>query len=84
MNTSKVEMAPTAIEHLERSESTAYAKPISRAYIPDIRLSSRHKTAAERKLVLKCDLIIVPLAALIYFAAYLVSYELYDLAYHSF
>ncbi len=43
------------------------------AYTRDDMTSSHRNSPVERRLVLKADLVIVPLAALIYFAAYLVS-----------
>jgi hypothetical protein len=75
MTTPKVDMARIDIEQLERTESALHEKPLSTAYIADTDPNSHHKSAVERRLVLKCDLVIVPLAALIYFGAYLVSYE---------
>lgn len=48
-------------------------KPPSHAYAADDTGGSHHKTSAERSLVLKSDLSIIPLVSLIYFAAYLVS-----------
>ncbi len=44
------------------------------AYVADTNPDSHHKSVGERRLVLKADIVIVPLAALIYFVAYLVSY----------
>ena len=48
-------------------------KALVTAYKRDERTNSHHKSPMERKLVLKADLVIVPLAALIYFVAYLVK-----------
>ncbi len=74
MATPKADEAIIATEQLERTESVLHEKLRSTAYIADSDPNSHHKSAAERRLVLKCDLVIVPLAALIYFSAYLVSY----------
>ena len=68
-------MSRTDIEQLERIDTALYEKPLSTAYIADTNPTSHHKSAAERRLVLKCDLVIIPLAALIYFVAYLVRYK---------
>lgn len=59
-----------SISHDEKSPSTAY--------VADTTPDSHHKSKAERRLILKADCLIVPLAALIYFVAYLVS-ELLDM-----
>jgi hypothetical protein len=75
MTTPKTAKAIIATEQLERAESALHEKPLSTAYIADVDPNSHHKSAAERRLILKCDLVIVPLAALIYFSAYLVCYE---------
>jgi hypothetical protein len=72
MASTKADMGLTDIEQLERTESIANEKGLSTAYITDTEHDSHHKSAAERRLVLKCDLLIVPLSALIYFVAYLV------------
>lgn len=76
MTTPKEDMARIDIDQLERTESALHEKPLSTAYIVDPDPNSHNKSAAERRLVLKCDLVIIPLAALIYFGAYLVSYKL--------
>ena len=70
-------MADNKIEMVEPSselvESISHdEKPISTAYVADTTPDSHHKSKAERRLVLKADCLIVPLAALIYFVAYLV------------
>ncbi|KAH8805236.1 retrograde regulation protein 2 [Xylogone sp. PMI_703] len=63
--------AETDTKHLEQAIDAIPKKPISTAYVTDSSSDPHRKSAAERRLILKCDLVIVPLAALIYFAAYL-------------
>ncbi|KAK0123942.1 hypothetical protein ONS95_008932 [Cadophora gregata] len=41
------------------------------AYVPEDNINFHHKSKAERQLVLKADCLIIPVAALIYFVAYL-------------
>ena len=62
------------ISHVESaSEGIENEKLNSTVFVAEDTLDSHHKSKAERRLVLKADLVILPLAALIYFAAYLVS-----------
>lgn len=66
-------MSKEDVEVVERVDSIDTQKVPSTAYIADTNGDSHHKSVAERRLVLKADLLIVPFAALIYFVAYLVS-----------
>jgi hypothetical protein len=72
MAVAKTSMNGVDVEQLETTESAANEKAPNTAYVADTEHGSHHKSAAERRLILKCDLLIVPLAALIYFVAYLV------------
>jgi hypothetical protein len=63
----KAELVSELVESISYDE-----KFLSTAYVADTARDSHHKSKAERRLVLKADCLIVPLAALIYFVAYLV------------
>jgi uncharacterized membrane protein YdfJ with MMPL/SSD domain len=69
---SSLKMKKDDVEKVERVDSIDAQKVPSTAYVADTNGDSHHKSVAERKLVLKADLLIVPFAALIYFVAYLV------------
>lgn len=72
------------IEHVQDTNPSAMADekevPIT-AYIAD-HSGSHHKSKEERAVVLKADLLIVPLCALLYFVAYLVCPLPYNYSYH--
>ena len=71
--TNKEPSSGIELEHAEDMQPIDLAKPPQRAYVADTSVRSHNKTTAERSLVLKSDFSIIPLASLIYFAAYLVS-----------
>ena len=67
-----MDKATIDMAHLEQADTIdTVEKPLSKAYTPDPSRDSHHKSKEERRLVLKADLVILPLAALTYFVAYL-------------
>ncbi len=69
----QVEMADTKVEQFETVvDDLNKEQTLSTTYVPDANPNSHHKSALERRLVLKADLIILPFAAMIFFIAYLV------------
>jgi hypothetical protein len=75
MSESKFDTSAVDIERVETvSAIDEHEKAPSTAYVPESQgTDSHHKSAAERSLVLKSDLVILPLAAVLFFVAYLVS-----------
>lgn len=59
-------------DHIEEMQETNIEK-IGHAYVAEDSNRGQHKSRAERRLLLKTDLLMVPIAALIYFVAYLVG-----------
>ncbi len=73
MMNNKPDVGAIDTEQLERIDTTNHDEKPSAAYVGDITGPSHKKSKYERRLVLKADLIIVPLAAFIYFSSYLVG-----------
>jgi hypothetical protein len=62
------------IEHVVSVDTVEHEKAnLSTVYTGDHMTNVHHKSATERRLVLKAQVLIASLAALIYFVAYLVS-----------
>jgi hypothetical protein len=73
MSLEKAEMGgvDAHVEHIALEDDNEKT-PVT-AFTRDERTNPHHKSPMERRLIMKADLVIVPLAALIYFVAYLVS-----------
>lgn len=69
---SRTDKADDVALQLEEADTSAQFEDIKPVYVAEYG-SSHKKTKAERRFITKCDLVIVPLGALLYFVAYVVS-----------
>ena len=73
LDTSQVNKFDASVAELQQEESTVkHVEELETIYFAD-RNGSHKKTKEERVLVTKSDLVILPLAALMYFVAYVVG-----------
>ena len=66
-------MPKNETELVEEIQADGLKRTQSTPYVGQASGGSHHKTAVERSLVLKADLVILPLVALVYFVSYIVS-----------